>query len=635
VERLSKGEEDNDKWRTFRMGSTVYVVLRRKNKHGQFMELSEYGGGGRRSYVVIPEGSDGKGWLDVGVQLQKLITYHAKQKAGGITFGRKTDAVLKAAPTITSLRREAQSYAAVLGGKASTGGRVSAEGRGNTDFRMEPEKEAPGVESGDHAVERGVLDSKRSAVSIMGNDRQNNLEEAKNLDELKSFLRHFKAEAERWLGLLEMGCVSDKSDAGGLEEGGKGIKAHIENSTMKDPITTDKREDELNCVYSRRSPRKVSTRWQQVTGLSQAPTSQPEKVVLTEQLVSSTGDGKVGIAGRVLLAGSCSTGRPKNRTEGKDQEQETRKLMTPSLQLDSLKPSEQNTSSLGGGKVGLAGRMQEVGACHSALSESCTETSCEQAEERKEDDCGMAEIVRTELSCEGIPVTDSEVDNGGQLSRGTGEQRHAVVEKVMGELGISGGVPDEPEGDMDAPLLVVANPVFLLESGQCVELKSGRRKGGGCLGGEESSYADISSEPEGSKELSSHVFSTEIVEGGVGIELEGVGQISVMPLAVEMDKDFSSSVSPRWVMERVKDYYKLVGVSCDQYEDNLLALFELIEASRAQSMEHSLAMVTTVAGVKGQREIKRLDCSINYDKKGEQSNRRRVKGRDATCVNEA
>jgi hypothetical protein len=49
VERLSKGEEDNEKWRTFQLGSTVYLVLHRKNKHGQFIELSEYGGGGRRS----------------------------------------------------------------------------------------------------------------------------------------------------------------------------------------------------------------------------------------------------------------------------------------------------------------------------------------------------------------------------------------------------------------------------------------------------------------------------------------------------------------------------------------------------------------------------------------------------------
>jgi hypothetical protein len=74
--------------------------------------------------------------------------------------------------------------------------------------------------------------------------------------------------------------------------------------------------------------------------------------------------------------------------------------------------------------------------------------------------------------------------------------------------------------------------------------------------------------------------------------------------------------------------------SCDQYEDKLLALFELIEARRVQSLADSLAMVTTVSGVKGQKDIKRLDYSINYDKKGEQSNRR-GKGRGVTCVNEA
>jgi hypothetical protein len=34
-----------------------------------------------------------------------------------------------------------------------------------------------------------------------------------------------------------------------------------------------------------------------------------------------------------------------------------------------------------------------------------------------------------------------------------------------------------------------------------------------------------------------------------------------LPLAVEMDKDSSSIVSPRWVMERVKGYYKLIRVS--------------------------------------------------------------------------
>jgi hypothetical protein len=130
----------------------------------------------------------------------------------------------------------------------------------------------------------------------------------------------------------------------------------------------------------------------------------------------------------------------------------------------------------------------------------------------------------------------------------------------------------------------------------------------------------IPSKQESSMELSSFVaqsvFRSDIVEGGVGDEVEGLGPLSILPLAVEMDKDSSSNVSPRWVLERVKGYYKLVRVSCDQFEDKLLALF-------------------TVLGVKGQREIKRLDCSINYDKKGKQSYRRRGKGRGLFCVNEA
>jgi len=153
------------------------------------------------------------------------------------------------------------------------------------------------------------------------------------------------------------------------------------------------------------------------------------------------------------------------------------------------------------------------------------------------------------------------------------------------------------------------------------------------------SSAGVPREQEGSKDLSlfsfQSVFRSVNVEGGVGDEGEGLGPLSVLPLAVELDKDSVLNVSPRWVMERVKGYYKLVGVSCDQFEDKLLALFEQIEAKRDQSLVDSLALVTSVSGVKGQREIKRLDCSINYEKKGEQSYRRRGKSKGVSCVNEA
>jgi hypothetical protein len=65
-----------------------------------------------------------------------------------------------------------------------------------------------------------------------------------------------------------------------------------------------------------------------------------------------------------------------------------------------------------------------------------------------------------------------------------------------------------------------------------------------------------------------------------------------------------------------------------------LALFEEIKATRDQKIAETMAMATAISGVKGHREIKLLDCSINYDK-GDQSNRRRGKGRGFSCLNEA
>jgi hypothetical protein len=52
MEGFTKGDESSENWRTFCQGSTAYVVLRRKNKHGRYIELLEYGGGGRRSFVA-------------------------------------------------------------------------------------------------------------------------------------------------------------------------------------------------------------------------------------------------------------------------------------------------------------------------------------------------------------------------------------------------------------------------------------------------------------------------------------------------------------------------------------------------------------------------------------------------------
>jgi hypothetical protein len=126
------------------------------------------------------------------------------------------------------------------------------------------------------------------------------------------------------------------------------------------------------------------------------------------------------------------------------------------------------------------------------------------------------------------------------------------------------------------------------------------------------------------------------VVDGEGEELEDNGPLSVVPLTVSVGKEPSSNVSPRWVVERVKGFYKVVGLSCDRFEDKLMSLFEEIEATRDQTIAETMTMATATSGMKGQRERKlsHLDCSINYDK-GDHSNRRRGKGRNYSCFNEA
>jgi hypothetical protein len=88
--------------------------------------------------------------------------------------------------------------------------------------------------------------------------------DAKNLEDWKSFLRFFKMEAERWLGLLEMGFQNkDVGGSCGLQVGlvSGTVKAQCEARLKQKALVLNKScVDEHTTrlqVYSRRSPRKV------------------------------------------------------------------------------------------------------------------------------------------------------------------------------------------------------------------------------------------------------------------------------------------------------------------------------------------------------------------------------------------
>jgi hypothetical protein len=48
-------------YRSVRSGCIVCVAQRHANGLGRFLELSKYGVGGWRSFIVIPEGIEGRG----------------------------------------------------------------------------------------------------------------------------------------------------------------------------------------------------------------------------------------------------------------------------------------------------------------------------------------------------------------------------------------------------------------------------------------------------------------------------------------------------------------------------------------------------------------------------------------------
>lgn len=83
----------------------------------------------------------------------------------------------------------------------------------------------------------------------------------------------------------------------------------------------------------------------------------------------------------------------------------------------------------------------------------------------------------------------------------------------------------------------------------------------------------------------------------------------------------SSFEYSEWVLQRVKEIYLVVGVSCVSFKEQFMAIMISIEASRS----HKVSASSSKLGNKGSRELRRLECSINYDLIGETSSRGKSK----------
>jgi hypothetical protein len=57
--------------KSFREGSRVLIARRRCNQAGRFLEVASFGMGGRKGFILIPEGRGGWSWIKFSDELRK------------------------------------------------------------------------------------------------------------------------------------------------------------------------------------------------------------------------------------------------------------------------------------------------------------------------------------------------------------------------------------------------------------------------------------------------------------------------------------------------------------------------------------------------------------------------------------
>jgi hypothetical protein len=75
MENLLGYPEDQEFIKSFREGSKIVITRRGSNQAGRFLEVAVFGLGGRKGFILIPEGRGGWGWIKFSVEMRKAATF--------------------------------------------------------------------------------------------------------------------------------------------------------------------------------------------------------------------------------------------------------------------------------------------------------------------------------------------------------------------------------------------------------------------------------------------------------------------------------------------------------------------------------------------------------------------------------
>ena len=289
-------EKAREKWRSFRFGSKVYVLLRRNNRFGNFLELSEYGEKGRRSFIIIPEGEDGKGWTNCHVQLSKLEFFHDKQKLGGTSpdnypgkpaagpvGGNKGKTIISSYQT--SLQGGKKSYAEVVQGMEQSLCLNFQTVDGKNNVSEAALEEINGRNSLVHALSADMEEKEKA--TIMSREEQVGVESVRDM--LSDFKKDILKSLEEYLaGWTPPSAAVNLAKKGAVIGGPR--------------LRREKPKLPIKLTYFRKKPAKPLLRWQKIERPAKAKKHGPESG-LTQPI-------KFSGARRILEKGENSGTRP-------------------------------------------------------------------------------------------------------------------------------------------------------------------------------------------------------------------------------------------------------------------------------------------------------------------------------------
>jgi hypothetical protein len=93
------------------------------------------------------------------------------------------------------------------------------------------------------------------------------------------------------------------------------------------------------------------------------------------------------------------------------------------------------------------------------------------------------------------------------------------------------------------------------------------------------------------------------------------GNLGASKIAIGEDgSEKTIPMSRSWVIDSCIEFYPKIGLTCEGKNDKMEALFNDIKESRKQTVTDLGGISACVTTTRGSRELKGLECSVNYDK---------------------